>query len=481
MLQAIRDGVKGWIAWVVIGLIALPFVFMGGYDYFTGGTDRDAVVAKVGGEEIVRHELNRAVEQRRMQLREMFGGDLPEGAFDEGAMRREALQGLIDERLLHKFVADQNLRVSDEEVARTIRNQQIFHEGGQFSRDRYRTLLNQNRLTPEEYEEMVRQDLLVGQFEDVMHRSSFVASGMAERYLKLDREQRSFEYLELTAELFKDEVEITESELESYYEEHKDEYMAPEAVKLAYIEVREDELDDAAKIDNMANVAFERPESLEPAAEEVGADIRYSDWITQEGESDGLAQHSAIVSAAFSEDVLEYGYNSDLIEVSGGHFFVVRKAEHREAEPRPLSDVEQEVREQLRLERALDLARQEAEDLIASVEEDAEQLSSFAERVGAELFAVDGARRSDVSHPQSVVREAFRLGEGGVGKVELDNATVAVVRLAEVEPGDPDGVEDQELRQVQRDIEQMTSRADMQAFMRALRDDVSVKINEQRL
>ena len=481
MLQSIRDGVKGWIAWAVIGLIALPFVFMGGLEYFSGGSGRDAMVAKVGGAEIARHELDRAAQQRRQQLREMFGGDLPKDAIDEQTLRREALQGLIDERLLSQFVAEQNLRVSDDEVAHTIRSQQVFQEGDQFSRDRYRTLLSQNGLTPERYEGLVRQDLKIGQFEKVVLDGAFVAPGRVERYVTLDRERRSFEYIEIAAEQFTGEVELADSAVESYYAEHKQEYMAPEAVKLAYLEVREEDLDDSGKVDEMANVAFERPQNLEPAAELVGADVQQSDWITREGGSSGIAKHSQVVEAAFGEDVLEHDYNSDLIEVSGGHYLVVRKIAHRSAEPRPLTEVEPEVREQLRLKRAFELAQQKAGDIVEGLQKGALSLSEAAEQAGAELFSGGGVRRGAVSHPQAVIREAFTLAKGGAAKVNLDEKTVAVLQLDQIKPGDPDALAEGELQRVKSELERFTARHDLQAFVQALRDDVSVKINEQRL
>lgn len=481
MLQAIRDGVKGWIAWAVIGLIALPFVFMGGYDYFSGGSGGDTVVAKVGGEKIVRHELERAVEQRRMRLREVFGGDLPEGVFDEDSMRREALQGLIDERLLHRFVAAKNLRVSDAEVARNIRNQDIFHEGGQFSRDRYRLLLQRNGMAPEQYEGLVRQDLKVGQFEAALRASSFLAPGQVERFISVDRERRSFDYLEIPVDSFADEVEITEAEVRSYYAENKEDYMAPEAVKLAYIEVSEDELDDAGKIDEMANVAFEKPQSLEPAAQVVGRQVRQSGWITREGGAGGLARYSQIVEAAFSQEVLADGYNSDLLEVAEGRYFVVRKSEHRSAQPKPLAAVQAEVRQQLRLERAFGLAEQEAAQVVNSLQTGEKVLGDHAERLGVELFSVDDVLRRDVGHPRPVVRQAFAIATGEADTAALDKEAIAVVRLNEVKPGDPGQMQEERLQQVSRQLERKTASEEMQAFIMALREDLSIKINEQRL
>ncbi|MBK1734549.1 hypothetical protein CKO15_04455 [Halorhodospira abdelmalekii] len=483
MLQAIRDGVKGWIAWVVIGLIALPFIFMGGYDHFTGGSDRDAVIAKVAGEEIVRHELNRAVDQRRMQLRELFGGQLPPGMFDEESLRREALQELIDERLLKAYVERQNLRVSDEEVAQAIRNQQVFHEGGRFSRERYRALLQQNRLTPEQYEQLVREDLLIATLEEALRVGGAVVPRQLDQLVSIQEERRRFEYVELEAAAFLDEIEVTDSEVERRYAERSFDYMAPEAVRLAYLEVHEDELADAGLIDEMANVAFERPESLEPAAEVVGRKIAHSGWLTRDGgDDDGLAQYPEIVAAAFSEDVREHGYNSDLIEVSGGRFFVVRLEAYRPPAPRPLVEVADEIRADLRRERALDEARAQAERWSAELTEGADAtLEEKAAAHGIELFAAGPVRRDDRGHPQAVVRKAFALADGAVGSVQVAADTIALVSVQEIEPGRPDDLAEEEREQLRQQLGQLVAHTDFRAFLEALREEADVQINEGRL
>ena len=92
MLQAIRDKAQGWIAWVIVGFISIPFALWGIQEYI--GVSGDQVAAKVAGSEITQKQLESNVERFRSQLREVFGGKIPE-AYSDDAIRKQVLDGLI--------------------------------------------------------------------------------------------------------------------------------------------------------------------------------------------------------------------------------------------------------------------------------------------------------------------------------------------------------------------------------------------------
>lgn len=528
MLQAIRDGIRGWIAWLIIGLIALPFLFMGGYEYFGGGSS-EAVVARVDGEEIPRAEVEQAVERQRARLRELFGGELPDDAFDVASLRREALEQLIDEAVLQGYLEKQGLRVSDEELAQAIRGQTVFHEGGQFSRERYQALLERNRLTPEEYEGLMREDLKGQQFEQAVLGSSLVTTSQLERLVRLQDETRSLAYLEVPAERFREEVQVDEAEVEARYEERTESYMAPEAVRLAYVELGLEDLRDEAAIseedlrsryeqrygeaeeppdfetareeleeqllaervgtelvelsEELGNLAFEHPDSLEPAASQLGLEVETSDWIEQGGggEGDGLAGRSEVLEQAFSEEVLEAGNNSDLIQLEEHRYLVLRVREHRPEEPKPLEEVAGQIREEIRAERSAERARGYAEELLGELRDGETSLETLAEDLDTELFSASGIHRDDRGHPAEVVQRGFSLEEGAYALAELDGGAMALLRLDEVDRGDPQGASEQEQEQLRAQLQRMAGESEFKALIRALRAEADIEVARDRL
>ena len=85
MLQSIRDRAQGWIAWVIVIFISIPFALWGINEYL--GVGGEPVVAEVEGVEITQRELDNTLNRYRSRLREQFGGKIPEMFSDEIRVR----------------------------------------------------------------------------------------------------------------------------------------------------------------------------------------------------------------------------------------------------------------------------------------------------------------------------------------------------------------------------------------------------------
>jgi peptidyl-prolyl cis-trans isomerase D len=190
--------------------------------------------------------------------------------------------------------------------------------------------------------------------------------------------------------------------------------------------------------ERLANVVYETPDSLQPAAEELGLSVQQSDWIARAG-GEGLLGHPKVTAAAFSEEVLGERRNSDLIEPEKDvlQALVVRVIDHREASTRPLDQVRDEIVAALRLEQARKAAADAAKD-------GAEKL-----RGGADWAAIAGedkseepglVGRNDPRLPAPVRAVAFTLpapaeGQASVGTAVFEDGDAAIVRLTRVELG----------------------------------------------
>jgi peptidyl-prolyl cis-trans isomerase D len=230
------------------------------------------------------------------------------------------------------------------------------------------------------------------------------------------------------------------------------EAITPAAVK-PFDEVRQQLRGDLAKqkaeslfydlSERLANVVFESADSLEPAAKEFGLEIKHSDWIGRQG-GEGILGHPKVTAAAFSEEVLTERRNSDLLEPEKDvlQTVVLRVVDHHESSTKPLSEVRDEIINELRKERAQKAAA-------AAAAACADQL-----RGGAEWKAVAGedkveeaglVTRNDPKVPAAVRTAAFTLpvpptGRASVGTATLDNGDVAILRVTKVEDGKVEAV-----------------------------------------
>jgi peptidyl-prolyl cis-trans isomerase D len=191
--------------------------------------------------------------------------------------------------------------------------------------------------------------------------------------------------------------------------------------------------------ERLANVVYESPDSLEPAADELGLSIRKSDWIGREG-GEGILSHPRVVGAAFSDEVLVGRANSDLIEPERDvlRAIVLRVADHRVASTRPLDEVRDEIIEALRFERARDKALEAAEALAEQVRRGVAWSEAIPDAVVEAPGAVD---RNNPDIPGPVRDVAFTLpvpreGETSVGTAIFPEGDIAVVQVLAVADGE---------------------------------------------
>ncbi len=115
------------------------------------------------------------------------------------------------------------------------------------------------------------------------------------------------------------------------------------------------------------DLSFEIPDTLEPVAEELGVPLQKSPWITR-GHAPSPFDNPRLLTAAFSDEVLREGRNSELLELTDTRVMVLRVADHRPATVRPLDEVREQAEKVLRREKAREMATQDAEAAVTALQ-----------------------------------------------------------------------------------------------------------------
>ena len=117
-------------------------------------------------------------------------------------------------------------------------------------------------------------------------------------------------------------------------------------------------------MERLSNLAFEQPDNLADAADELGLTVRESGHVSRRGEpGHEVLGDPAVIAAAFDEDVLA-GNNSEPVEIEGYRTVVVRVDDRREPRQRTLDEVRPEIVAALQAERATDETRALGVDLL---------------------------------------------------------------------------------------------------------------------
>ena len=203
-------------------------------------------------------------------------------------------------------------------------------------------------------------------------------------------------------------------------------------------------------------------DDLQSVADELGLTLQESDWLARDDEADGVLSEPGVMSAAFSNDVFEEGYNSEVIELDQDRRLVLRVAEQRDATLLPLDEVREDVEMSVATEQQQAALREEAQALVASLRD-----GQSADVDWLEANSV--SRQADSTVPQLIVQEAFRIarpeeGESVYRTVELPQG-VAVVALDSVSVGEVD-------EQMETFVAQMAEQLRAQSVLQGLIDDL---------
>ena len=246
MLQFIRDNATGWIAWGIVILISIPFALWGIHQYVT--PEGSVAVATVDDAEIGYYDFQRQYARRRQQIRSLLGAGLIDGE-EEARLRRDVLESMIDSEVLVGSAVASGMRVGDEQLASTIQTQDVFRSGDGFSQELYESWLRAQGHSPGGFEENLRRSLLEQQIALGISQSEFLPGSGLRDAVRVRMQTRSFSLLTLPASDF-EVPEPSDSEIRTYFEQHRGEYMAPERLRLRYLEISLDEIAAGVKADD---------------------------------------------------------------------------------------------------------------------------------------------------------------------------------------------------------------------------------------
>ena len=232
MLEAIRSRSQGWLAKLILILITVPFALFG-IDAYLKNAGSGASVAKVDGDKISIQEYRNAMQSLRDRMQREGSKDL--AALDSPAVKQSVLDRLINTRVLNAEVIDRKFKISNEQLTQFIIGLPEFQQGGKFSQEVYDKLLSQNQMTPSQFENKMRGELLVEQVRDGIPGLAFTSSAVEESVLKVEHQQREVTVAEIKSKDFISQVKVDPAEVKAYYEKHKDKFKVPEQVKLEFV------------------------------------------------------------------------------------------------------------------------------------------------------------------------------------------------------------------------------------------------------
>ena len=244
MLQSIHDNAKGWVAYLIVILISVPFALWGIQEYIGGGSKN--IVAVVNGQDIEKQQVQNAVSQQRQRMMQMLGR-MPPG-FDEKSLRQSALDNIVDQTLLEQYAREKGYRASPKEVRELIDTIPQFQKEGAFDPQLYRQVLASQGRGAASFEEQLRASLSNDQFRNAIADIAFLPKSEMAFYQSLSQQKRDIEVYTVKLEDVTKDLQIGDDKVEAYYKEHPEQFQTDELVKVAYVELNEADINKSIEV-----------------------------------------------------------------------------------------------------------------------------------------------------------------------------------------------------------------------------------------
>ena len=216
-----------WIS--TIAFVGAGFVGWGSYDYGKS----NSTVAIVGDKEVPLKDLQNEYSNLYSQYQQMLGGQFNQELAKQFKLEDIALQRITQKYLILNYADELGLISTDEEVALELVKINSFFKDGKFDKQTYLNVLKQNRRTATEFEDQLKQDILVNKVNSLFNTS-----------LKTNELQNIssliFSQDEVSLKIIDDKnikIKYTNDDLIKYWTKNKEDYKSESGFGIEYSKI----------------------------------------------------------------------------------------------------------------------------------------------------------------------------------------------------------------------------------------------------
>jgi len=494
MFEFIRTH-RRWMQFILLLLIVPSFALVGVQSY-QSFINREPELADVGKQEVSRAEFDAAHRNSLEQMRRNAGPNFDPVQADTPAMRREILDQLIDQRLLAQVAADNRFSVSDGMLRNRIAAIPAVQDNGRFSPERYRQVLAMQGLTPAGFEANLRRDLAVSRVLEPVSSSATLPNTVIDGIEAAFIQQRTVQTRSFAAADFRDKVQVSNQDVQAWYDSHKPQLEVPEQVQAQYLVLDEAAATQGVKVSdadvesyykqNLSHFGQPERRRISHILIQVAPGASAEDREKARQQAEALAKQAAANPAGFdelarkqSQDAGSAAQGGDLgwtvpevlsqaaaslskDQVSGvvqspAGFHILKVTDFQPSSVPPLAEVKDKATQEIRKQLAAAHFSEMATALTKAVYDQRDTLEPVADALGVKLRTASGITRTgllpaDQAGPDAAsaspdaasldnprVRQALFSNDvlrdkANSGVIELAPDTMLAVRVKQVQP-----------------------------------------------
>ena len=240
MMQFIRERSKGLLSFLLIGFISLTFALWGINSYFTGRQDN--AVAKVGARTITADEFSRFYQQQYRQIQSLYGDAFRPEMIDEAQFKQKVLDAMVADAALRQHLIQNQMIISDSQLAEVINQLPAFQQEGKFSLESYQQWLKTRGYSSAAFESELRGSMLTEQMRTALRNSALVTHADLQEVVRLTDQQRDVAVIAIPLASLISQVAASDDELNDFYIKNARDFETPDRIRVSYVLIRRDAL-----------------------------------------------------------------------------------------------------------------------------------------------------------------------------------------------------------------------------------------------
>jgi len=524
MLKLMRKKAGSFLIKIILGAIVIVFVFWGVGSY---SEKRRLRVAIVDGEAINIMEYNRAYNQIMERLKQQFGGNLNDDLLKMMNVKQQALNQIIEQRILFREADRLNFMIAPQELADSIRSIPAFQDNGVFNERLYTRVLTANRLKPGEFEQKQKDAMLIGKLRSFITGFVKISDMEVREWYQWDQASVKIKYLSFKPDMYTD-IQPDDKAIDSYYQKHQKAYKTQPRIKVRYLYFSPEMQRDKVKIENedlreyydAHPEEFKEPQTVEarhilikvePDADDAAiarAKAKAEDVFKlaqQEGqdfaelaqkESEGPTKDKGGYLGTFKKEMMVKPFSDKAFAMQAGEisepvrtrfgWHIIKVEKVNPAAVRSFETAESEIRGKLTDHRARTLAYDAADSLYEAAY-DGEDIAKTAKGANLEAQTTDlfslNQPPQDIKNGAQFAGTAFKLQLMDISDVQDFGEGYYVLQVIEKVPGqipELSDVADKVKAQVIKEMQDKKAAENARAFLQKLKEGADVEAESQK-
>jgi peptidyl-prolyl cis-trans isomerase D len=321
MLESVRSFLSGKTLFVLVTLLAIPFVFFGSTSFGTIFTS----YGTVNGEAVTQTDVNLAASNVTQRYQSIFGEDFSIDTIGEEQYSESLLQEIINQKVLFSAAKKAGLGASDKQAKKEIIKIENFQsENGQFDEALFQSIIRANGFTPDDYINLIKQTVSIDFFIQGLVNSAYANEQDVRKFLIAFEKTRDLDFVLLEFDSIKNSQEVSDEEVKAFFDANPLLFLDDERRSLQFVTLNAEafalgiEADDALIKTAYDEYLAEQESNVQRRASHIMLDV-----INYDSKEDALNKLISIKSQLdegsldFSDAVTQFSEDDATVDSSG--------------------------------------------------------------------------------------------------------------------------------------------------------------------